>query len=179
VELGLLSEMALERSETYFHQQVLMYMNAEHRFTPGGMNPRLVKRSYQRKRVAGIESLPEELDYNTSYVEAEFRWMTDALMQAGKFRWLRELERRYSIKGELKQQAVDRNFEALVGGPDVVKRIRELEAKLSESREGPNAGESAEKAQRAAWIEELDKLDPSHFLPRGDAVVYIRMSISS
>jgi len=161
VEYDLLPENALDRSDTYYHQQVHFYMMAQKRATAGGTRPGKIGRTFQRKRVEGKE-LAEEMDYNTSYLEAEASWMTDAMMELEKEKLLRNLMGQYDIKQQLKDEAKTKNFENLVGGPEVVSRINELRGLIAESRESEDAQDSAERMMRKEWIEELQEIDPTY-----------------
>lgn len=99
IGLDLLPKEAKDRADTYYHQQVLNYLNA----TKGlGANPQITKKSFQKKRVAGVEQFDESLNYNTSYLEAEYAWMRDAQQSIAKEKWLRELDKRFNAKAEFK-----------------------------------------------------------------------------
>lgn len=103
VEYDLLPKEALDNAETYYHQQVHFYMLAQG--TKSGARPGKKKRSFQKSRVLGEELAGEEMDYNTSYIEAESSWMTDALMEIEKERLFRNLMKRYDSKPALMKQA--------------------------------------------------------------------------
>jgi RNA polymerase sigma factor (sigma-70 family) len=126
VEYGLLSESAKENAETYYHQQVHFYVQANRRAT-GGSRPGKTKRSFQHRRVLG-ESLDEEMDYNTAYIEAETAWLTDAYMEIEKEKLLRKLVEKYDIKPELQKEAQKTN--KAQGRNDITWRT------LAEDREG-------------------------------------------
>lgn len=81
VENGILPESALEDVESYVHQQVLMYRSALRRGA-GGKG----KKSFQKKRLKGEESLGEEYDFDVSYLVPEIAWMSDALYSLEKKR---------------------------------------------------------------------------------------------
>jgi N12 class adenine-specific DNA methylase len=101
IELKLLPEEAKERADTYYHQQVLQYLTVSRL----GKNQQITKKGFQKKRVEGVESFDEKLNYNTSYLEAEFEWMRDAYHQIEKEKWLQDLGQRFDIKPELQQFA--------------------------------------------------------------------------
>jgi hypothetical protein len=103
VEYKLLPEAAKEHAETYYHQQVHFYAMA-HGLRSGG-RPGKKKRSFQKHRVLGEELADTEMDYNTSYIEAEASWMTDALHEIEKERLWRDLMGKYDIRSELVKQA--------------------------------------------------------------------------
>ena len=105
VDYGLLPEAAKENTDTYYHQQVHLYMMAQERAAGGGTRAGKVGRRFQRKRVLGEELAEEELDYNTSYLEAESSWLTDANMEIEKERLLRQLIDKYDIKPSLQEAA--------------------------------------------------------------------------
>jgi hypothetical protein len=99
----LLPESALENAETYYHQQVHFYMLA--RMNGGGTRAGKTGRSFQRARVEGEALTSEEMDYNTSYLESEISWLTDATMEIEKERLLRQLMDKYDIKSDLQKKA--------------------------------------------------------------------------
>ena len=88
--------------------------------------------------------------------------MLDAQKDVRKVEWLRKLDKIFGIMDKLKTRATEQNFEALVGGPDVVDRINFLRSSIRESSEGENRNESDERKQRAVWIEELGEIDPTY-----------------
>jgi len=104
VELNLLPESALENTESYFHQQVLMYQQAQNVGAPSAGTPRPKRRSFQRRRVKG-ESLDEKYDYNTSYIESEVRWMIDARTEIRKAELLQRHIAPSDIKAKLLEEA--------------------------------------------------------------------------
>jgi hypothetical protein len=90
VDFGVLPADALNRAETYYHQQVLSFMEAERFAHSRGFKKK--KAGFQRRRTKG-DQLAEEFDYNTSYIEAEVKWMTDARELIEREKILRELVR--------------------------------------------------------------------------------------
>ena len=90
--------------EHYYHQQVLTYLEAKQRAARGAV-PRPVKRSFQKARVEGVEQFGEEFDYNTSYIEAETSWMTDARIELAKAQLLKQLEIEYDAMPMLRATA--------------------------------------------------------------------------
>lgn len=91
-----------KKVETYYHQQVLSYLGA----AKHGRNPQITKKSFQKKRVTGKgDVFDESQNYNTSYIEADHAWMSDAYTQIAKERWLRDLAKRYDITKQLERQA--------------------------------------------------------------------------
>lgn len=161
VEYDLLPEAALENTNTYYHQMVHFYMMAQGRLG-GGTRAGKVRRSFQKARVLGEALEDESMDYNTSYVESEVSWLTDAYMEIEKERLFRQLMDQYDMKPQLKDRAKRQNFENVVGGPEVAARIDEILGELAESRESEDAQDSAERMRRKALIEELEDIDPTH-----------------
>lgn len=100
---GILPESSKQNAETYFHQQVLMYADAERQFGPSSKPVERTK-SFQKKRTAG-EYLGQEYAYNKDYLESEFRWMTDATAALRLRRMMNEFIRPADIKGRLVEQA--------------------------------------------------------------------------
>jgi hypothetical protein len=103
VEYDLLPESARENAETYYHQQVHFYALA--RMKGGGTRVGKTDRSFQRARVEGEALTAEEMDYNTSYLESEISWLTDANMEIEKERLFRELMDKEDIKSDLQKKA--------------------------------------------------------------------------
>lgn len=160
VQHDLLPPEALGNAESYYHQQVLTYLQAGGVRGSSGAERR--KRSFQRRRVRDIDSLPEEFDYNTAYIEAETRWMTEAQVELRKEKMVRKLAEKYDKLPTLKKQAFRQNLTALVGGPENMARIEALKRLIRESSESPNRNESDERLQRRTWITELTSLDPTY-----------------
>lgn len=90
---GILNDSAKENAETYYHQQVLAHVNLDRVFS--NVAPRPVKRTFQKRRVKNVDELGPESDYNTSYLEAEATWLTDAMIELEKEKRLRALASRY------------------------------------------------------------------------------------
>lgn len=160
VQHKLLPEKALDNVETYYHQQVHFYLQLQQSGVTG-LRPGKITRSFQRKRVEGDE-LGEELDYNTSYIEAETAWLSDALVELEKERLLQELVDHYDIKDDLREKAKRLNFENLVGGPEIANRIEYLRGVIAESQASEDSQDSGERIQRRIWIEELQRIDPTY-----------------
>lgn len=150
VRWDLLPEGAIERADTYYHQQVLMYRELMRR-GGGGSTPRMVKHSYRKSRVEGKNLSDPKYDYNTSYLEAETAWLSKALADLDKQRRLKMLADTYDERKRLYKQAEARNFENLVGGKDVVERILELRQAIPDL-DGDEKGEA---------LAELMSLDPT------------------
>jgi hypothetical protein len=160
VKAKLLPEAALD-NDAYYHQQVLGLMDGAGKVGSGAAVPLQYKRAFQKARVTDIESLDEKFDYNTSYIEAEARWMSDMLSSLAKERWLDRFIEPGNTHDALKRQAKDKNWENLVGGPENVARIWELRGRLAELRESEDAADSATRQEMAQLSEELSKLDPT------------------
>lgn len=103
VEHDLLPKDALANSDAYFHQQVLSRLQLQR--LAGGARPRPRTRAFQRGRVRGPESLEQEFDYNTDYIEAETSWMTEARMELAKEKSLREMLSREDVLPLIREQA--------------------------------------------------------------------------
>ena len=110
VKHKLLPPEALDRAETYFHQMVEVDRAAREIIVRGKRGKRVarpVKRAFQSKRTVGPEELSTDLDYSTRYLDAEARFMTDALEEIGKAKWLEQLDGLYGKMEEMKQLAKD------------------------------------------------------------------------
>lgn len=110
VEHGLLPEEALQKTAEYYHQQVLSYLDAPEAGR-AGKSLRRNRKTYQGKRVKDIDSLPEEFDYNTSYIEAETSWMADAAVNVAKEKALRTIASKYDIMPQLRTESKVRDIE--------------------------------------------------------------------
>jgi hypothetical protein len=160
VSHDILPPQALDNVETYYHQQVLSMME-EHQIATGGTNPQRVKRSFQRSRVSGVDSLPEQFDYNTSYIEAETKWMTDAIIELRKEKMIRGLKKRYDILPRLKRMASRENYKNYVGGPANLARVNEIRNELKTLWEDADRNTPESKARRSDLRKELKKIDPT------------------
>lgn len=161
VEYKLIPKETRDHAVSYYHQQVHMYAEAQRK---AGQGKRVgkISRPFQRKRVRGDELADEMMDYNTSYLEAEISWLTDAYAEIEKERLLQQMMDRENILPELKGKAKRQNFVNVVGGPKIANRIDEILGELKESRASEDAQDSAERMRRKALIEELEEIDPTH-----------------
>ena len=161
VEYGILDQKNYDQAESYYHQQVLMHVDAQN--VPGSTGgARTKKRNFQRRRVKGVDILGEWADYNTSYIESEFVWMAESRQELEKEKLLQDLDHRYGILDQLKREAKDQNFENLVGGLSTVRKIERLRGQIAESLAGEDSQDSAERLARKGWHEELEEIDPTH-----------------
>lgn len=151
VAADLLPAEAKDRTETYFHQQVLSYLAAKSKLA-GGAQAQLSKHGYRRARTRGVDELGEQFDFNTFFIEAETEWMAKAIGDLTKAERLDLLTKRYDKMGNFVRLAADRNFEKLVGGPDNVRRILALRRQIARMEAGDD---------KTALMEERNKLDPT------------------
>ena len=163
VQYDVLPAQALERADFYFHQHVLMF--AEMHRQSGGTRPRKTKRSFQKQRVKvnddGSESMPDEYDWNTEYIESEYRWMVEASMEMRKEHLRRKFISRYDIFPLLKREAKRRNYETAVGGKEKAEQISQLRSTIASMREaGSLSGD--EQAYLSQLTDALAQLDPTH-----------------
>jgi hypothetical protein len=107
VDLDRLPDSVLER-EDYFHRQILQYVQMERAF-PGatGVDVRAKKKGFERKREGS------SLDYNTEYLEAEFKVISDAIAQINTVETLIRIDKAYNIQKTLKQAARKANEKKL------------------------------------------------------------------
>lgn len=99
-------------------------------------------------------------DIVTDYATAQYRVISNMLHDIDKAKQLKRLEP-MDITKTLKQRAKEANFSNLVGGPEVVARIRQMESEIATLRNGPDAGESDIRKLIAGMAQELDSLDPT------------------
>ena len=159
VELGLLNDNALENDQ-YFHQQVASRMYDAS--VQAGRTAQRKTRTFQKKRVEDTgEAWDAELDYNTSYIESESAWMTEAHIEIRKEKLLRGLPNQMR---RLKDEAKETNYRNLVGGQANVDRLAELRAEQQTMQDWVSGGQklsSDEKQYRSQLSEEIAELDPS------------------
>ena len=117
VNRGLLPEEALENTDRYMHQQVLMFANARQsgqkprRAAAGSAIPRPGKAPFQRKRSLG-DLASEDYDFNTNYIESEALWMADAMARVRVHDIVQEFLRKpyhEPTKGAMQKEAADYN----------------------------------------------------------------------
>ena len=113
-------------------------------------------RAYKKERKGSTR------DISTDYLEVEVR----ALAQIYKDNAVEDVANKIGDLADKRKDYTARaktmNFEALVGGPENVKRIRELRSLIRESQTGPDKNDSDEKLRRKQWIQELTDLDPTY-----------------
>lgn len=125
VDRGMLPHEALQNAETYFHQQVLLYQQAKaysDNADSGGLTAKPVKRAFQKARTTGVVSLSEDFDYNTSFVEAEVRWMYDAYVELEKADRLDELMATEDISTKVQQAAAAAGLQPNDDVADIVRQ---------------------------------------------------------
>lgn len=119
VDAELLPPEAIDRAETYFHQQVLSYVDASRRKAGQTLKP--YKRTFQRKRLTTIDKegnktevpqgLGEDYDYNLDFIEAEAEWMNHALTALGYQKLWTKMEEAYDQKPKLEAEAKSEGVE--------------------------------------------------------------------
>ena len=142
-------------NKTYIRHFVLDYMDSIKIFKGGRKSLKEPYRVYKTGRIENIK------DISTNYLSVEVQALSDIYADNAIEDAQIEIAEYHDKTAEFKQAAKDKNFEILVGGKDMVKRIRELEGKVAESLEGGNAQKSDERAMRKEWIGELNELDPT------------------
>ena len=131
--------------EDYFHHQVIDRMRAD-RVAESMRGVKLpTGRGFLKER-QGVERA-----ISTNYLQAEFEVLSGMLHDKVVAESLKRIEEEYDASAALKQEARARNFENLVGGPEVVGHIRQLEAEL----------QTAKRARAAELRRELGELDPT------------------
>lgn len=107
IENGVLPEDTI--TDNYIHQMVISKIYDDRLIQSVGA--KTVKRGFQKKRVTGAESFGEEYDYNTSYIEAESKWMTDLRIEIAKKKFQKAINKRYGKLEDYKHRALTMNFE--------------------------------------------------------------------
>jgi len=108
VEHDLLDGEKAKDPASYFHHQVLDYMNYKENPNWGiaSRDVRTHRKGWQIGRVGST------LDYNTEYVESEFEVISQALTQIETVKTLKRIKDAADIKPELEAQAKDQNMKA-------------------------------------------------------------------
>lgn len=159
VRTGLLQPEALDRVDAYWHGQVRMYQQAQ---LMGEASPRagrpshrleIVRAAYRSKRVTGVETLEEQYDLNTSYIEAEVSWRVDAQQDLMRKRLQTQLDQ-MDISPRLKREAREANLKAFYG--DNYAEIVALQEALANAVGDGEAEESNVRELR----QQLQKIDP-------------------
>ena len=157
IDYGVVPESYVGRVMHYFHQQVDHNQELD-RVLSTLAGPRPAKRGFMRRRVKEIDLNRPEFDYNTSYLESEADWLTQALVELEKAKWLRRWVEPMDVLPELKREAKRRNYETAVGGPEVVEQIEKLRELI---RSSPGNTPTAIQIRRDA-VDTLWKIDPTY-----------------
>ena len=158
VDQGLMDEQAID-NDSYFHQQVLTRLMLDSRYSNTGAANEM-KRSFQKRRKQSKnegEAWDESYDWNTSYLESEATWMTEAEIEIRKHELLSDLPDQMA---EFRQRAKDLNYEAVVGGPANARRLEKLRGEQAEIR-NQSSMDSGDKARLKEISEEIWELDPT------------------
>ena len=94
----------LSRVDSYFHQQVLEKQHLD-AWASGGARPQKITRGFQKARTTNKDLSDKEFDYNTSFIESEMHWLTQAEIELGKEKLLRKLGGVYDTIKEIKAEA--------------------------------------------------------------------------
>ena len=142
---------ALDSAESYYHQQVMGYAQLQ-AFGKRGLQRK--KASFQKRRTkVRDEDTDPFYDYNTSFIEAETKWMTEARAKLKAEEALRTLAKRYDKSKSLKAAATRINYVNFVGGEKNMTRINDIRELLAEPELDPS--------ERAILHDELETLDPT------------------
>ncbi|MDE2103809.1 MAG: strawberry notch family protein [Patescibacteria group bacterium] len=167
-----LSQKSIIDNSAYFHQQVLAYQSAIRIADGTGATPAPLKRGFQiARKTNGAKDIGPEFDTNSNYLEAEAAWMTDALIEIAKYDALKSLGNELPrLKADTKQ----RNYVAVVGGPDNMKRIEDIRKRMDELREDGNGEDN--KAELKELSKELWELDPTMPFRQRMAIALAKMT---
>jgi len=99
--------------DAYWHQQVLSKLQSDHIGTGGAKKK---GRTFQHKRFQeeGVDTLPEEYDINTDYIEAETSWMTQAISEIEKAKFIENLDKLFGKRAEFAAEAKARKVDLSV-----------------------------------------------------------------
>ncbi len=144
---GVINEEA-KNNRAYVRHFVLMYAKTMRRPLS---KPRKLGEPYRayKKHRKGYTG-----DISTDYLAVEIKALADIYRDNAIEDLATEIGRNYDERKEFARQAKDMNFERLVGGPENVRRIRQLRNLIAESESGDEG--------RKEWIEELTALDPTY-----------------
>jgi N12 class adenine-specific DNA methylase len=153
---GLLDRSVLD-DERYFHHEVLQYANLAHMagVGTGSRDVRTKKKGWQIYRTGSIK------DYNTEYMQSEFKVLAQGYSQLETKRILDELDASSNIIGELRQKARQLNYVAIVGGQENYNRLQQLRNQVAYLRGDGRGLDSDTKAQIKALTDEIWQLDPT------------------
>jgi len=134
VQHGILSEDRLDDVESYYHRQVMTYLNKRQVGSTGG-DLRMGKKGFQLGRHGGAH------DFNAAYEQAEAEWVADAMSLVVKKETLDRLERIADVAPQLRAQAKDLNREMFESQhPELgADEIDEMSAKEIETALGEQA----------------------------------------
>jgi len=153
---GLLDRSVLD-DERYFHHEVLQYANLAHMagVGTGSRDVRTKKKGWQIYRTGSIK------DYNTEYMQSEFKVLAQGYSQLETKRILDELDESSNIIGELRHKARQLNYVAIVGGQENYNRLQQLRNQVAYLRGDGRDLDSDTKAQIKALTDEIWQLDPT------------------
>jgi hypothetical protein len=109
IDLKILPKSLANDPSSYFHHQVLAYLNYQSENKGLGVSAKEVKvrkKGWQFSRQGSVK------DYNTEYVEAEFEVLSQALAQIKTVETINEIDRLENIKGKLERRAKAENMAA-------------------------------------------------------------------
>lgn len=121
----LLGKETLENVESYYHRQVMTYLNKRNLGSTGS-DVRLKRKGFQIGRQGGAH------DFNAAYEQAEAEWVADAMSIIVKKESLDQIERTADLSSKLKAQAEMMNREAYAelhpeADPDDIEEMSSLE----------------------------------------------------
>ncbi len=152
------------QKEDYFRHQVLHYMNVKSATKgPGKRVTTPTSRGFLKRRKGS------QLDINANYLQAEWEVISQMSVDTQTANTIKSIRDTYDILDRLKKRAKDKNFELLVGGPEVVAEILELRVERSVLRD-QRPMDKAVKARLKGISDELAELDPTEPMRRKIAI---------
>jgi len=149
VDLKLLDDRVLSEPR-YFHRQVLDHLtDAARRLSPRAKDARQRRRGWQRSRAGGYE-------FNTSYVEAEHEYLTQALAEIATATQLERIRQGFDLLPGLKREAKAQNMDRWIP-PEIQAQIAAIKEQRREARA---QGDRDIAAQLTAEIWQLDPRMP-------------------
>ena len=152
------------QKQDYYRHQVLAYLNVKSATKGAGKRVQTPTGRGFLKRRRG-----SQLDINANYLQAEWEVISQMIVDTQTANTIKSIRDTYDILDRLKKRAKDKNFELLVGGPEVVAEILELRVERSVLRD-QRPQDKAVKARLKQISEELANLDPTEPMRRKIAI---------
>ena len=118
VDRKILPKEALENTDTYFHRQVLKYMEDKGRFGGVGSPIRPKKAGFQKKRVRGSVE-----DFSTNYLESEAEWTSQLMQKLSDLDYVEQIDKAVGVGKDVENnyvKALEEKYKELGGDLDKI-----------------------------------------------------------